>query len=346
MIQRSPLATEAMMAVIRLLLLLAAVPTHAAPVAQPLYRDPVHDGAADPAVVWNPHAEKWWMFYTNRRARDDAARGVAWVHRTRIGIAESADRGATWKHAGEAAIDLPDRFGGAQASHWAPEVLTAPDGEHHMFLSVVPGTFEDWNHPRSIVHLTSRDLRRWSFQGELKLASDRVIDACVHRLPDGTWRMWYNNEPDHKAICFADSPDLRSWTDRGKAIGDRSGEGPKVFRWKGWWWMITDVWDGLGVYRSNDALAWTRMPANLLRDPGTGPDDQVKGGHPDVVVAGDRAFLFYFTHPGRIPANEGRDNYETRRSSILATELTVAGNSLGCDRNSPPDIALVPPASP
>ena len=81
------------------------------------------------------------------------------------------------------------------------------------------GVFEDWNHPRTLVHLTSRDLRTWDHAKALRLASDRVIDAAVRPLPDGTWRMWYNNERDDKAIYYADSPDLVNWTDRGKCIG-------------------------------------------------------------------------------------------------------------------------------
>ena len=27
------------------------------------------------------------------------------------------------------------------------------------------------------------------------------------------------------------------------------GEGPDVFFWKGWFWMVKDLWRGLGVYR-------------------------------------------------------------------------------------------------
>ena len=27
----------------------------------PLFRDPVHDGAADPVVVWNRARKTWWM---------------------------------------------------------------------------------------------------------------------------------------------------------------------------------------------------------------------------------------------------------------------------------------------
>lgn len=42
----------------------------AAPAAEvtpaPLYRDPVHDGAADPVLVWNPRRDAWWLFYTQR----------------------------------------------------------------------------------------------------------------------------------------------------------------------------------------------------------------------------------------------------------------------------------------
>jgi len=197
---------------------------------KPLYRDPVYDGAADPVVIWNPHVRRWWMFYTNRRANVPGLSGVAWVHGTRIGIAESADGGVTWKYIGTADIELPVELAGAEPTHWAPEVITAPNGIHHMFLTVVPGVFEDWNHPRAIVHLTSTDLRRWEDPEPLQLASDRVIDGCVLRLPDGAWRMWYNNERDRKSIYFADSPDLRVWADRGKAVGDQAGEGPKVFQ--------------------------------------------------------------------------------------------------------------------
>ena len=72
--------------------------------AKPLFRDPVHDGAADPVVVWNQRERKWFMLYTNRRANDAAAAGVTWVHGTRIGVAESNDGGATWKYRGVAEI--------------------------------------------------------------------------------------------------------------------------------------------------------------------------------------------------------------------------------------------------
>ncbi|PTX91814.1 glycosyl hydrolase [Opitutus sp. ER46] len=315
---------------------------------KPLYRDPLYDGAADPVVIWNPAVGRWWMFYTNRRANVPGLSGVAWVHGTPIGIAESADGGLTWRPAGEAVIQLPPDVAGEQPTWWAPDVLTAPDGTHHMFLTVVPGVFEDWNHPRRLVHLTSRDLRTWSQGRVLALASDRVIDAVVHRLPDGTWRMWYNNERDGKSIYYADSPDLENWTDRGRCAGVAGRcEGPYVFQWKGRAWMIVDTWRGLGVYRSDDFEHWTGQPELLLAKPGRGADDGVNGGHAGIVVNGDRAFCFYFTHPGRAGTITPQDKnaLETRRSSIQVVELFERAGVLSCDRDTPTRITLVPPAA-
>jgi hypothetical protein len=351
----------------------------------------VHDGAADPIVVWNPHVQRWWMFYTNRRANVPGLSGAAWVHGTRIGIAESADGGTTWTYAGTAEIDLPPKVGGPPdtSTHWAPEIVTAaqvesnllgyklpphqsgPTGQsnpigykipepaqtngagvgqlHHMFLTVVPGVFENWQHPRRLVHLTSTDLRRWTYRSTLALASDRVIDAGVQRLPDGTWRLWYNNERDRKSIYYADSPDLFTWTDKGKCtgVGERPGEGPYVFRWRGAYWMLVDLWKGLGVYRSTDLATWTAQTENLLATPGRGADDGVNGGHPGVVVSGERAFLFYFTHPGRAGTikPEDKDSLDLRRSSLQVVELREKDGVLFCDRDAPTFVNLAPPQS-
>ncbi len=164
------------------------------------------------------------MFYTNRRASDQNARGVTWVHGTRIGIAESTD-GATWAYRDTANINYRPDEG---YTFWAPEVINN-EGLYHMYLTYVPGIFTDWKHPRWIIHLTSSDLLNWKYEGTLKLASEKVIDPCVLKLPDGGWRMWYNNESDAKSIYYADSRDLYNWTDKGKAIHDMPGEGPECF---------------------------------------------------------------------------------------------------------------------
>ncbi|MGE5294831.1 MAG: family 43 glycosylhydrolase [Solirubrobacterales bacterium] len=308
------------------------------PVAsKPLYRDPVYDGAADPVLVWNRQEAKWWMFYTNRRANAAGLPGVSWVHGTRIGIAESADGGATWKYRGTA--DLP--IGGKDDTHWAPDIVF-DHGVYHMFLTFVPGTHENWSGERRIVHLTSPDLVTWKNIGQLPFASDRVLDASVLQMADGTWRMWYNDEKAGKTIFLAESPDLMTWTDRGRVIADR-GEGPKAFRWQGAYWLIVDRWEeGLAVYRLTDATNWTRQSEALLVVPGAGEDDKVHGGHADVVVSDDRAFLFYFTHPGRRPDAPKTDT-EQRRSSIQVVELQYKDGQLTCDRNQPTHIRLMQP---
>lgn len=303
---------------------------------KPLFQDTVFNGAADPTLIWNKNKKKWFMFYTNRRANVKDAKGVSWVHGTHIGIAESSDGGATWTYKDTANINYRPDSG---YTFWAPEVLEY-HGLYHMFLTYVPGIFEDWNHPRQIIHLTSIDLLNWKYVSTLKLASDKVIDPCVIQLPNGNWRMWYNNERDGKSIYYADSPDLFHWQNRGKAVGDHRGEGPDVFHWKDQYWMFVDQWDGLGVYHSRDLLHWIPQPVRILEQPGTGPEDGTKGGHPDIIVNGDRAFIFYFLHPGRTAANDSIDNEETRRSLIQVAELTETNGIISCDRDQPVYINL------
>jgi hypothetical protein len=156
--------------------------------------------------------------------------------------------------------------------------------------------------------------------------------------------MWYNNESDQKSIYYADSSNLKEWKDIGKAVGDQAGEGPQVFQWKGHWWMIVDVWKGLGVYRSDDAAKWSRQKSNLLQEPGKGEDDGEIGQHPGVDVCNDRAYLFYFTHPGRANKSAPRDSHEFRRSSLQVVELEYKDGWLTCDRDQPTHILLTPPA--
>jgi hypothetical protein len=305
--------------------------------AVPLFRDPIHDGAADPVVVYNRERKTWWMLYTNRRADLTDANGVTWVHGTHIGIAESADGGAHWKYVSEADIPLP----APDYTLWAPEVIDV-GGTYHMFLTVVPGTFTDWQHPRHILHLTSKDLLHWKPLENVNLESERTIDACVFKLPDGNWRLWYKNEADGSKVYFSDSPDLVHWTHKGIATTNH-GEGPVVFQWHGAYWLINDPHTGLAVFRSDDLTAWKQQPDNLLRTPGTQPTDRAIGNHADVVVDGSgRAWLFYFTHQGG-PDAEGHDPGWARRSFLHVTELHENDGVLTVDRNAPATIHMLPP---
>jgi len=286
--------------------------------ARPLYRDPPFDAPTDPVLTFNAETKKWFMYYTQRRATATNAPGVAWVHGTHIGIAESGDGGATWTYRGEAKISYGQDAHPDDYTYWAPEVIWV-HGIYHMYLTYVPGIFTDWNHPRQIVHLTSQDGIKWDAVGQVDLKSDRVIDPCVMQLPDGHWRMWYKDERKSPTLSYADSPDLAHWEPRGNAVTDFNGEGPKVFHWQGGYWLIADCWrNGMRVWRSDDCLNWKLQAESL------------PGSHGDAVVSGGRAWWFYFTESGR-------------RAVINAVELSVAdGKLLHGDPNEPTYIDLQP----
>ena len=229
--------------------------------AVPLFRDPVHDGAADPVVVWNRARKTWWMLYTNRRADLAGGGGVEWVHGTHIGIAESADGGAHWKYVGEA--DIP--YGTPDYTFWAPEV-TWDGALYHVFVSYIRGVPDQWaGHARHIHHYISEDLVNWDHRGPLALSSDRVIDAAVHPHPGGGYRMWYKDEADGASTWSVDSPDLEVWHSPQRVLQTPGGhEGPNVFRFRGAYWLIVDSWDGQLAYRSDDLSHWS--PAGRVLD--------------------------------------------------------------------------------
>jgi hypothetical protein len=218
-----------------------------------------------------------------------------------------------------------------------------------MYSSYVPGVPQDWNEVRRIVHYTSTDLWNWKCHGPLKLSSDKLIDACVVRMPAGQWRMWFKDEAHSSHTWAADSPNLHDWKVVGPIITGRGHEGPNVFRWRNAWWLITDHWDGLGVFRSSDAENWTRQAANILKEPGTRREDGVKGGHADILVQGDEAYIYYFTHPQRIPGAApppspamGVEPYARRRTSIQVARLDTDGDAMICDRDKPFRMSLQP----
>ena len=307
----------------------------------PLFRDPIFDGAADPVVVYNRQEGAWWMLYTNRRA-NVPCRGVAWVHGTDIGVASSTDGGNYWLYRGVLS-GLP--FEPGQNSFWAPEIFWHGDC-YHMYVSYVRGIPHTWYGARHIIHYTSSDLWHWQQQSVLQLSSDRVIDAAVCRLPNGAWRMWYKDEANHSHTYAADSNDLYRWTVAGPVITDCAHEGPNVFAWRGAYWMVTDVWRGLAVYRSPDCDQWTRQGL-ILDGSGRRPDDGAMGRHADVVVQGDEAFIFYFTHPDRKEENPGAQvethSYAVKRSSIQVARLELDGGRLVCDRDGAFSLQLAAP---
>jgi hypothetical protein len=149
--------------------------------------------------------------------------------------------------------------------------------------------------------------------------------------------MWFK-ENNH--TYAADSKDLYNWERIGPVIEGRGHEGPNVFRLKGYYWMIVDEWRGQGVYRSDNLISWERNGL-ILDKPGMSKDDGTIGLHADVLVQGDEANIFYFTHPGRIVGNEAA-SYKTRRSSIHVAKLEVIDGVLFCNRDMPFELKLQP----
>ncbi|CAM3231370.1 glycosyl hydrolase [Paenibacillus lupini] len=306
----------------------------------PLFRDPIFDGAADPVVVWNREAQEWWMIYTNRRATAEGET-FAWVHGTDLGVASSRDGGSSWLYRGT--LQGLDIEWGSN-TFWAPEIYWH-DGLYHMYVSYIQGVPTTWSgHKRDMMHYTSPNLLNWTFCSKLELSSDRVIDACIHELTGGGFRMWYKDEANQSHTYAADSKDLYHWKVVGPVITERGHEGPNVFWFKGFYWMIVDEWRGQGVFRSDNLDTWERNGL-ILDQPGTREDDGTIGLHADVVVQGAQAFIFYFTHPGRKEElkQEGMEGrYESRRSSIQAARLDVVDGVLVCNRDESFEIELLP----
>jgi hypothetical protein len=306
----------------------------------PLFRDPNFDGAADPTLIWNREAKEWWMVYTNRRATAEGE-NVAWVHGTDLGVASSKDGGQKWVYRG-ILPGLEIEWG--RNTFWAPEIVWHEDN-YHIYVSYIQGVPDRWEgFGRDILHYTSPDLLKWTFCSRLELSSDRVIDACIYPLANGIFRMWYKDEADHSFIYAADSSNLYDWEVVGPVLTERSQEGPNVFHFKDHYWLIVDEWRGLGVYRSQDLQNWDRN--NLILDqPGSREEDGVIGQHADIVVQGDGAYIFYFTHPDRKAEGVSPDTcYSQRRSSIQVARLDVKEGVLSCNRDEPFELFLKPDA--
>ena len=302
----------------------------------PLFRDPIYDAPTDPTVIYNEKEQLWYMFYTQRRAVEPII-GVAWVHGTKIGVAVSKDL-CSWMYRG--ALEGLDIEPGHN-TFWAPEVIYH-DGVYHMYVSYIQGIPENWQYPRDMLHYTSEDLWHWTFDKEIDLNSERVIDACVYEIEPGTWKMWFKEENDNSFTHAAVSNDLYNWTEIGREITDCAQEGPNVFELDGIKWMISDFWSGLAVYKSEDFTHWTRCK-NILDKSGSLPTDQGLGHHADVVVKDGRAFIFYFCHPysHEVLTEEEREKLSPAarcKAVVQCRELKVVDGELVCDRDVEPEV--------
>lgn len=272
-------------------------------IPSPLFRDPVYDGAADPSLVWNEETKEWWLFYTQRRANVDTE-GTAWVYGSDIGIGISSDNGKTWRYFG---IAEGLKMEPGHNTFWAPCVRKIGK-EYHMFVAYIRGVQYDWRGDGIIAHYTSKNLWKWKFEGFVPLEQN-VIDPAVHALPDGSFGLWYTYNGDTN---LATTKNFKKWELAGKpAITGINHEAPIVFRMGGYYWMVTDPrgdYSGLAVYRSDDAKEWMRMPDLML------------GGHADIAVCGDKAYIVYFRHFEK--------NGHSRASALYMSEIEVSDGKL------------------
>ena len=86
--------------------------------ARPLFRDPVFDNPTDPVITYNAESKKWFMYYTQRHGGN-----IAMIHGCKIGMASSADGGATWQYMGTADITYGQDRCPTNYTYWAPEVI-------------------------------------------------------------------------------------------------------------------------------------------------------------------------------------------------------------------------------
>jgi len=168
----------------------------------------------------------------------------------------------------------------------------------------------------------------WKFESVLPLSSDRVIDACVYEISQGVFKMWYKDEANHSHTYSAISEDLYHWKVLGPEVTDVPHEGPNVFEFGGVKWLITDHWNGLGVYSSDDFTVWTRKK-DILDEPGSRNWDNAAGHHADIVVCNGEAYIFYFTHPDSETAPPERG----LRAGVQVARLTTDGVNLYCNRD-------------
>lgn len=306
----------------------------------PLFRDPVEDGAADPTLVWNPHERAWWMVYTNRRTTAPFEDGLAWLFGGSLGVASSTD-GVRWDYRGTL-TGLEVEWG--LNTFWAPEIVEHA-GTFHMFVSYIRGipARVGPRHGDAALHEPrprALDARGGRAAGRGPGHRRVRAPAARRRLADvvqGRGRRWPHVRRGQPRPDVVDGP-------RARARHPGGHEGPNVFRLGGWYWLVVDTWHGQSAYRSHDLDVWEPAGQVLAGEIGqrfARTDDVGPGLHGDVVSDGERAWIFYFTHPDR--TEQTHPTAVSRRSSVLVAELTVVDGRLHCDRDADVDVDLPVP---
>ncbi|MCH5597140.1 glycoside hydrolase family protein [Niabella ginsengisoli] len=222
------------------------------PAPAPLFRDPITDGAADPVMIYNEEEKSWWMLYTQRRANLELP-DVAFCYGNPIAIASTDDHGKTWIYRGTLDLAIDPGLN----TFWAPDIVY-DNGVYHLFVTYIKGVRNHWGGESRLAYYTSKNMWDWKFEQFVNVGMKNIIDGCIVKKPDGGWRMWFKG---HDALTYAsDSKDLKNWKmfDEPVITGDKH-EGPNVFEFAGFYWMLTDEWSGMRVYKSKDLKNWEKQ---------------------------------------------------------------------------------------
>jgi hypothetical protein len=309
----------------------------------PLITDPVYDGVNDPTLAWNERTSEWWCIFAHRRANVRlSSRTIGLAHGTPLGVATSTDHGASWLYRGT--LDLPIEAG--HNTFWGPTVVTV-EGVHHLFTTFIRGVPNDpaWDThgrpspwARQVHHLTCTDLWSWTWHGRVDLGTEHGHDACVARLPDGQWALWFKDEAVGGALCRVTSPDLQSWSGRTLVLPEWH-ESPIVFELGGYYWLVAESRECLTSYRSPDAASW-EPTGPFVAEAGTRLRDAGPVRSPDVVpVTNDTAYLVYYTQSG-VDAYGHEAPTSAQTSTAQVALVSVADGRLHCDRDAAFDFRL------
>ena len=149
----------------------------------------------------------------------------------------------------------------------------------------------------------------------------------------------FNNWGGKRLMFHYVSKDLITWKAT-KSIGTEGCIDAMVYplhdgTWKMWY---KDEKNGHYIASAiSDNLTNWKFNNTILNNEGIRNDDNEQGRHADVKVVDDRAFIFYFTHPGRIYRN-GKEVEEAnlvryQRSSLQVAELEYQDEKIVCNRN-------------
>lgn len=304
----------------------------------PLFQCPVTDGAACPRVIWNPLEKAWFMFYQprNKNAVLKEDKALSFCFGTDIGIASSKDNGQTWLYRG---IAEGLEFEPGRNSWSFPEVEYL-DGVFHLWCQYDVGWPADFHHTSQIVHYTSKDLWHWEYDKMVKEDDHRKNSMEVYRLPNGKWRMYYN---DNTVLNMMESDNLYDWKYIGKSVDDLHNS-TNVFKLGGWYWMTIDTYDGFSIWKSKDCLDWEHQNYKIFSGDGVRTGDGSHSHHSGVVEMKDKVYMFYYCHSERTSESGILDKIHgephLRRSVIQVAQITEKDGRLIGTRNEPFDFYL------